>query len=60
MIDMRAVVSSESRMPEPQAGAKCEALPVRAVNARRASAARAPYLATVVRFITTAALVTPI
>ena len=40
-------------------GVKCEVLPWPAVNARRTSTAKAPYLATVARFIRTAARFTP-
>ncbi len=45
--------------PPCHAGAKWDTLPVPAAKASRPSAASAPYLAIVVRFITTAALLTP-
>ena len=60
MIAISAVAMQRQVEPAPQAGVKCEALPVLpAVNASSPSAASAPNLAIVVRFITTAALLTP-
>ena len=52
MMAISAVPISDRSSPPRQAGVKCEQLPLPAVNASSTSAASAPYLATVVRFIT--------
>ena len=59
MMAMSAVPMSERSSPVGKAGVKWAVVPVVAVNASRPSAASAPYLATVVTFMTTAALLTP-
>ena len=59
MIAISAVPISERLRPPCHAGVKWDTPLESAVNASNASAASAPNLAMVVRFITTAALLTP-
>jgi hypothetical protein len=59
MTEMSAVPNSDNDSPPLQAGVKCEALPLGAVNASKPSPMTAAYFATVAMLVTSAARRTP-